>query len=138
MVDTARQLLDELMGRNRNLDPTTAKEKKVQWDDPEVRARHFYLGYKIIITDSRRFCSQNNNLRLFCHLNYRLKAIWLTNAHFNTLSFLSNPATHKQRTTKKLIKPRFSPISPVLFIFPSEILSARSICEYKSRFGPMQ
>lgn len=36
MVDTARQLLDELMGRNRNLDPTTAKIKKVQWDDPEV------------------------------------------------------------------------------------------------------
>lgn len=36
MVDTARQLLDELMGRNRNLDPTAAKDKKVQWDDPEV------------------------------------------------------------------------------------------------------
>lgn len=36
MVDTARQLLDELMGRNRNLDPTAAKSKKVQWDDPEV------------------------------------------------------------------------------------------------------
>lgn len=36
MVDTARQLLDELMGRNRNLDPTAAKSKKIQWDDPEV------------------------------------------------------------------------------------------------------
>lgn len=36
MVDTARQLLDELMGRNRNLDPNTAKIKKVHWDDPEV------------------------------------------------------------------------------------------------------
>lgn len=36
MVDTARQLLDELMGRNRNLDPNTAKTKKIQWDDPEV------------------------------------------------------------------------------------------------------
>lgn len=36
MVDTARQLLDELMGRNRNLDPTTAKSKKTNWDDPEV------------------------------------------------------------------------------------------------------
>lgn len=36
MVDTARQLLDELMGRNRNLDPITAKNKKVQWDDPEA------------------------------------------------------------------------------------------------------
>ena len=36
MVDTARQLLDELMGRNRNLDPTSANIKKVHWDDPEV------------------------------------------------------------------------------------------------------
>lgn len=36
MVDTARQLLDELMGRNRNLDPNTAKIKKIQWDDQEV------------------------------------------------------------------------------------------------------
>lgn len=36
MVDTARQLLDELMGRNRNLDPNTAKIKKIHWDDPEV------------------------------------------------------------------------------------------------------
>lgn len=41
MVDTARQLLDELMGRNRNLDPTAAKSKKVQWDDPEV-SQHFF------------------------------------------------------------------------------------------------
>lgn len=38
MVDTARQLLDELMGRNRNLDPNTAKIKKIQWDDQEVSA----------------------------------------------------------------------------------------------------
>uniref|UniRef100_A0A1B0CZG2 Kinesin light chain n=1 Tax=Phlebotomus papatasi TaxID=29031 RepID=A0A1B0CZG2_PHLPP len=29
-----RQLLDELMGRNRNLDPT-AKAKKLNWEDPE-------------------------------------------------------------------------------------------------------
>lgn len=36
MVDTARALLDELMGRNRDLDPSTAKVKKVNWDDPEV------------------------------------------------------------------------------------------------------
>lgn len=41
MVDTARQLLDELMGRNRNLDPTTAKCKKVNWDDPEVCVERF-------------------------------------------------------------------------------------------------
>lgn len=41
MVDTARQLLDELMGRNRNLDPTTAKSKKVQWDDPEVSVKPY-------------------------------------------------------------------------------------------------
>lgn len=47
MVDTARQLLDELMGRNRNLDPTAAKSKKVQWDDPEVRffgEIHFFFN----------------------------------------------------------------------------------------------
>lgn len=36
MVDTARQLLDELMGRNRNLDPSSAKCRKINWDDPEV------------------------------------------------------------------------------------------------------
>ncbi|KAG4076258.1 hypothetical protein HA402_014807 [Bradysia odoriphaga] len=35
MVDTARQLLDELMGRNRNLDPSTAICRKINWDDPE-------------------------------------------------------------------------------------------------------
>lgn len=37
MVDTARQLLDELMGRNRNLDPASAQCRKINWDDPEVR-----------------------------------------------------------------------------------------------------
>lgn len=42
MVDTARQLLDELMGRNRNLDPTTAKTKKIQWDDPEVSVNEIF------------------------------------------------------------------------------------------------
>uniref|UniRef100_A0A182FKB1 Spliceosome subunit n=1 Tax=Anopheles albimanus TaxID=7167 RepID=A0A182FKB1_ANOAL len=36
MVDVARQLLDELMGRNRNLDPT-ASAKEVSWADEEVR-----------------------------------------------------------------------------------------------------
>lgn len=45
-MDTARQLLDELMGRNRNLDPTAAKSKKVQWDDPEVNL-HNYLVFQI-------------------------------------------------------------------------------------------
>uniref|UniRef100_A0A182INK6 Uncharacterized protein n=1 Tax=Anopheles atroparvus TaxID=41427 RepID=A0A182INK6_ANOAO len=34
MVDVARQLLDELMGRNRNLDPT-ASAKEVSWSDEE-------------------------------------------------------------------------------------------------------
>uniref|UniRef100_A0A2M3Z7M7 Putative spliceosome subunit n=1 Tax=Anopheles braziliensis TaxID=58242 RepID=A0A2M3Z7M7_9DIPT len=34
MVDVARQLLDELMGRNRNLDPT-ASAKEVSWADEE-------------------------------------------------------------------------------------------------------
>lgn len=35
MVDSARQLLDELMGRNRNLDPSL-KGKQLNWEDPEV------------------------------------------------------------------------------------------------------
>lgn len=35
MVDSARQLLDELMGRNRNLDPTI-KGKQLNWEDQEV------------------------------------------------------------------------------------------------------
>lgn len=43
MVDTARQLLDELMGRNRNLDPNTAKIKKIHWDDPEVSGDTYAL-----------------------------------------------------------------------------------------------
>uniref|UniRef100_A0A182PSB8 Uncharacterized protein n=1 Tax=Anopheles epiroticus TaxID=199890 RepID=A0A182PSB8_9DIPT len=34
MVDVARQLLDELMGRNRNLDPS-ASAKEVSWTDEE-------------------------------------------------------------------------------------------------------
>lgn len=35
MVDAARQMLDELMGRNRNLHPSEAGAK-VNWEDPEV------------------------------------------------------------------------------------------------------
>lgn len=38
MVDTARALLDELMGRNRDLDP--ANKTKVNWDDPEFCQYH--------------------------------------------------------------------------------------------------
>lgn len=34
MVDAARQMLDELMGRNRNLHPSEAP-RKVSWDDPD-------------------------------------------------------------------------------------------------------
>ncbi|XP_058835117.1 luc7-like protein 3 [Topomyia yanbarensis] len=34
MVDVARQLLDELMGRNRNLDPST-KGKELNWEDDD-------------------------------------------------------------------------------------------------------
>ncbi|XP_055626830.1 luc7-like protein 3 [Toxorhynchites rutilus septentrionalis] len=34
MVDVARQLLDELMGRNRNLDPSV-KNKELNWEDEE-------------------------------------------------------------------------------------------------------
>ncbi|XP_058456479.1 luc7-like protein 3 [Malaya genurostris] len=37
MVDVARQLLDELMGRNRNLDPS-AKSKELNWEDDEFCA----------------------------------------------------------------------------------------------------
>lgn len=35
MVDSARQLLDELMGRNRNIDPTSGLVKELHWQDPE-------------------------------------------------------------------------------------------------------
>lgn len=35
MVDAARQMLDELMGRNRNLHPSEAGQA-VNWEDPEV------------------------------------------------------------------------------------------------------
>lgn len=49
MVDTARQLLDELMGRNRNLDPTTAKSKKIQWDDPEVSDKIAFFFHRKIV-----------------------------------------------------------------------------------------
>lgn len=48
MVDTARQLLDELMGRNRNLDPVAAKNKKIQWDDPEVSNSRHFISFFII------------------------------------------------------------------------------------------
>ncbi|XP_017473729.1 PREDICTED: luc7-like protein 3 isoform X1 [Rhagoletis zephyria] len=34
MVDAARQMLDELMGRNRNLHPSEAP-RKISWDDPD-------------------------------------------------------------------------------------------------------
>ncbi|XP_067635709.1 luc7-like protein 3 [Eurosta solidaginis] len=34
MVDAARQMLDELMGRNRNLHPSEAP-RKITWDDPD-------------------------------------------------------------------------------------------------------
>ncbi|XP_026461153.1 LOW QUALITY PROTEIN: luc7-like protein 3 [Ctenocephalides felis] len=44
MCDAARALLDELMGRNRNADPTE-KRKELNWEDPE------YCKYFIV-----RFC----------------------------------------------------------------------------------
>lgn len=37
-MDVARQLLDELMGRNRNLDPSV-KTKELNWEDEEVCVR---------------------------------------------------------------------------------------------------
>jgi hypothetical protein len=36
MVDYNRALLDELMGRNRDLDPQSRQNQKVSWTDPEV------------------------------------------------------------------------------------------------------
>lgn len=39
-MDSARQLLDELMGRNRNIDPTSGV-KELSWEDPEMCI--FYL-----------------------------------------------------------------------------------------------
>lgn len=48
MVDTARQLLDELMGRNRNLDPASAQSHKINWDDPEVSDNNTTNKHKTI------------------------------------------------------------------------------------------
>ncbi|XP_046801841.1 luc7-like protein 3 [Lucilia cuprina] len=39
MVDAARQMLDELMGRNRNLHPSEAP-KSVNWEDPDLCQYH--------------------------------------------------------------------------------------------------
>ena len=47
MVDTARALLDELMGRNRNQDPTS-KSKQLNWEDTEVSFYHFFLYFIFI------------------------------------------------------------------------------------------
>lgn len=49
MVDSARQLLDELMGRNRNLDPAF-KGKQLNWEDSEVKIKtHFHCQQYIFI-----------------------------------------------------------------------------------------
>lgn len=45
MCDAARALLDELMGRNRNADPTE-KRKELNWEDPEVN-RHMIINLSI-------------------------------------------------------------------------------------------
>lgn len=56
-MDSARQLLDELMGRNRNLDPT-AKAKKLNWEDPEVNSQLFWpLGqFSNVFLGLLQFC----------------------------------------------------------------------------------
>ncbi|KAH8341700.1 hypothetical protein KR074_006793 [Drosophila pseudoananassae] len=65
MVDAARQMLDELMGRNRNLHPSEAGHK-VNWEDPEVGPHdvtpfaHLVLSYVRLL----QFC-QFYNVR-FC------------------------------------------------------------------------
>lgn len=81
MVDSARQLLDELMGRNRNLDPLSVKGHRLNWEDSEVR--NFFFVFVNIY-----------------------------------------PAASINRSC-----------SIVLSILFGEILSARSFCEYTSRFG---
>lgn len=43
-VQAAAALLDELMGRYRNLAPTE-KTKELNWEDPEVRYYIFYVFY---------------------------------------------------------------------------------------------
>lgn len=48
MVDAARQMLDELMGRNRNLHPSEAP-RKVSWDDPDVSILKFIIGKVCIL-----------------------------------------------------------------------------------------
>ena len=58
MVDAARQMLDELMGRNRNLHPSEASHK-LNWDDPDVSRnkekslKNLYLIQKYINITSR-------------------------------------------------------------------------------------
>ncbi len=40
-VLAAAQLLDELMGRNRNIAPNE-KAKELNWEDPDVRTMNIY------------------------------------------------------------------------------------------------
>lgn len=47
-MDVARQLLDELMGRNRNLDPSV-KTKELNWEDEEVRSFVNYVRVFILL-----------------------------------------------------------------------------------------
>lgn len=49
MVDVARQLLDELMGRNRNLDPSV-KNKELNWEDEEVSVEIERRAYRSYLT----------------------------------------------------------------------------------------
>lgn len=68
MVDYNRQLLDELMGRNRNMDPNSAKRYIKTWEDPEfcrffmvmiffsLFLNGFFDDYYIFVLFQHSFC----------------------------------------------------------------------------------
>lgn len=54
-MDSARQLLDELMGRNRNIDPTSGKVKELHWEDEENCVFFLVITITISITIHQTF-----------------------------------------------------------------------------------
>lgn len=63
MVDYQRQLLDELMGRNRNLDPGQ-KAKEKTWKDPD-NCKFFMVTLSFYEIIDRHKCS-----RVHCYIYY--------------------------------------------------------------------
>jgi hypothetical protein len=51
MVDVARQLLDELMGRNRNNED--GKLRQCNWEDSDVRFIDFFLPNHFVINNEK-------------------------------------------------------------------------------------